>query len=80
MQQEFFFRDLAKNVLYHRKKTGLSQAELAKMAGVGKTVIFDIEHGKQTVRIDSILKTLAILNIKIELTGPFIQAAKDNLQ
>jgi HTH-type transcriptional regulator/antitoxin HipB len=33
-----------------RKKVGLSQAELARLAGVGKTVVFDIEKGKTTIR------------------------------
>ena len=32
-------------VFFHRKKSGLSRNELAKIAGVGKTVIYDIEHG-----------------------------------
>lgn len=30
----------------HRKKAGLTQKELADLAGLGKTVIFDIEKGK----------------------------------
>ena len=34
----------------HRKKSGLSRERLAEIAGVGKTVIYDIEHGKATVR------------------------------
>jgi HTH-type transcriptional regulator / antitoxin HipB len=33
-------------VRFHCKMTGLSQIELAAFAGLGKTVIFDIEKGK----------------------------------
>ena len=27
-------------------------AELAKLAGVGKTVVFDMEHGKESVQFE----------------------------
>ncbi len=37
-------------VLFHRKKSGLSRNQLADLAGVGKTVIYDIEKGKETMR------------------------------
>lgn len=47
MQYETFFDDLAKTVIFHRKKSGLNRVELALLAGVGKTVVFDIEHGKK---------------------------------
>jgi y4mF family transcriptional regulator len=50
-----------------RKKVGLSQAELARLAGVGKTVIFDFEKGKTTIRMDTLLRVLDVLSIRIEL-------------
>jgi len=37
-----------------RKKAGLSQKELADLAGVGKTSVSDIEKGKDTVRFANI--------------------------
>ena len=30
-------------IRFHRKKSGLSQHELGKLAGLGKTVIFDAD-------------------------------------
>lgn len=54
-----------------RRKSGLSQAGLAQLAGVGKTAVFDLEHGKDTVQLDTLLKVLRVLNIRIELAGPF---------
>ena len=36
-----------KIVKWHRKKSGLTQNELADLAGVGKSVVFDVEHGKK---------------------------------
>ena len=67
---------LADVIKMHRKAAGLSQIQLAEMAGVGKTVIFDIENGKETVRLDTLNKVLKVLNIKVQLISPFM----DNLQ
>lgn len=53
--------------------SGLSQSQLAKLAGVGKTVIFDIEHGKQSVQFDTLKKVLVALNIKIVLQSPVLE-------
>lgn len=57
---------IAAMVRFHRKKGGLSQAELGRLAGLGKTVIFDIENGKLSIRLETLLKILNVLNIKIE--------------
>ena len=67
-------REIAKTVRYFRKQSGLSQHELAKLAGVGKTVIFDIEKGKATVQLNTLFKVLEILNIKMKLETPFTQS------
>ena len=40
------------------------------MAGVGKTVVFDIENNKATVRFSTLQKVLNALNIKIKLDTP----------
>lgn len=58
---------------FHRKKAGLSRIDLAMVAGVGKTVIYDIEHGKETVRIKTLLKILNALNITMLLDGPIME-------
>ncbi|HPI37037.1 MAG TPA: type II toxin-antitoxin system Y4mF family antitoxin [Ignavibacteriaceae bacterium] len=58
----------------HRKKSGLTQKELADLSSVGKTVVFDIEKGKETVQLNSLLKILNVLNIKIELVSPLINS------
>ncbi|MFA4904577.1 MAG: type II toxin-antitoxin system Y4mF family antitoxin [Desulfobaccales bacterium] len=59
-----------------RKKSGLSQAELARLAGIGKTAVFDLEHGKATVQLDTLLKVLRVLNIRIEFAGPLGERMK----
>jgi glycosyltransferase involved in cell wall biosynthesis len=49
---------------YRMQKWGI-----AEMAGVGKTVVFDLEKGKETIRLDTLRKILHVLNIKVELTS-----------
>ncbi|HOP04663.1 MAG TPA: helix-turn-helix domain-containing protein [Tenuifilaceae bacterium] len=60
-------------IKYHRKKAGLSQKSLADIAGVGKTVVFDIEKGKETVQFKSIISVLKVLNISLELNSPLME-------
>ncbi|MBK5203381.1 MAG: helix-turn-helix transcriptional regulator [Prolixibacteraceae bacterium] len=65
--------DIADIIKMHRKTAKLSRVRLAEMAGVGKTVIYDIEKGKESVRLDTLRKILKVLNIKIVLTSPLME-------
>ena len=67
---------LANVIRMHRKAAKLSQLQLAEMAGVGKTVIFNIEKGKETVQLDTLRKILKVLNIEVQLISPLM----NNLQ
>ncbi len=58
---------------YHRKQAGLSRNELAKLSGIGKTVIYDLEKGKQTVRWANIMAILNVLNITIHFESPLME-------
>ncbi len=64
-------------VLFHRKHALLSRDELAGIAGIGKTTIYDIEHGKESVKLSTVLKVLQALNITIELSGPLMTHYED---
>ena len=64
---------LAKVIRRHRKAAKLSQLQLAEMAGVGKTVVFYIEKGKETIKLDTLRKILKVLNIKVRLISPFMK-------
>jgi len=79
MNYELFFKDLANLVLYHRKQAKLNRKELADLAGVGKTVIYNIEHGKQTIQFNTLLKIFNVLNIKIEFTSRLISNNKSDI-
>ena len=65
--------EIAHAIRYCRKQSGLSQLELANLAGVGKTVVFDIEKGKETVQLNTLIKILEVLNIQIKLITPIEQ-------
>ena len=68
--------DLGSVVRLHRKKAGLSQKQLADLAGVGKTVVFDLEKGKETVQMDTVIKILHVLNIQMEFASPLLDAVQ----
>ena len=70
-------KEIPQMVRMHRKKSSLSQAALAQLAGVGKTVIFDLEHGKTTIQMDTLLRVFDALNIEIRLFSPLLQAIKE---
>ena len=63
---------IGRMVRFHRKKSGVSQQQLAQLAGVGKTVIFDIEKGKLSVQLNTLLKVLKILNIAMDFKSPLM--------
>ena len=69
-------QELAQIIRMHRKAAKLSRVQLAELAGVGKTVVFDIEKGKESIQLDTLRRILKALNIKIILKSPFL----DNLQ
>ena len=54
----------------HRKKAGLTQLQLANLAGVGKTTVFDIEKNKTTVSWNNLLTVITVLNIEVKFKSP----------
>jgi len=69
---------LAKVIKHHRKAAGLSQLKLAELANVGKTVVFDIEKGKETVQLNTLRKILRVLNIKVKLESQLMDKLINN--
>jgi DNA-binding XRE family transcriptional regulator len=71
---------LTQLVQSHRRKAGLTQAELAQLAGVGKTVVWDVEHGKESVQWDTLQKIFRVLSITVEWQSPFFQRSAISTQ
>ncbi len=67
-------RNFAEIILFHRKRSGLSQQALAELAGVGKNLVYELEGGKQSVRMENLLKVLAVLNIELDFKSPLREA------
>ncbi|MEA3479849.1 MAG: helix-turn-helix domain-containing protein [Bacteroidota bacterium] len=63
---------IEKIIRFHRKRAGLTQKELADLAGTGKTVVYDLEKGKRSVQFITLEKILHALNIKINFTSPLM--------
>ena len=56
-------------VLSTRQKLGLTQPQLALVAGVGVRFIVELEAGKPTVRLETLLKVLHALGGSLAVEG-----------
>jgi transcriptional regulator with XRE-family HTH domain len=65
--------ELSSIIIKHRKTADLTQAGLARLAGVGKTVIWDLEHGKESVQWDTLQKVLHVLNLTPIWQSPLLE-------
>lgn len=63
-----------------REHAGLTRADLCALAGVGRTALFALEHGKPTLRLDVLTRVLAVLNLRLELAGPPLETLPSPVQ
>ncbi len=61
-------------IRFHRKRSGLTQQELAELAGVGKNMVYELESGRQNVGLGNLLKVLRVLNIELDFRSPLREA------
>ena len=52
-----------------RKAIALTQSQLALAAGVGVRFIVDLEAGKPTLRLETVLRVIAALGGEVEING-----------
>ncbi len=66
------YEDLSKMLIWHRKKSKITQQTLADMAGISRTAVQRLESGTVPVQIDTLEKALAVLNIKMSYSSPLM--------
>ena len=59
--------ELSKKIKALRKKSGLTQIEFSKRAGVGLRFVRDLEQGKASVRLDKVNKVLTFLGHHLDI-------------
>ena len=59
----FDTRTIGNNLLAIRKKTGLTQAELAEKAGLSDRTYADIERGETNMRVETLLRICRVLKV-----------------
>lgn len=63
--------EIGKLVQSERKRQGITQLQLAGMAGTGIRLISDIENGKETVQVQKLLKVLHTLGLGLFVFSPW---------
>jgi len=63
-------KELADEIRLARKEKGWTLKECADQAGIGKTAMFDLEHGNPGVRLNTLLAVLDQLGLTLELSAP----------
>lgn len=56
---------ISKNLLYYRKKSGLTQKEFAEKLGVKNTAVSNWENNQNSIDIETLVKACSIFGISI---------------
>lgn len=70
-------RDIAVAARGRRQELGLSQAELARRAGVSRKWISEFETGKPTAELGLVLRVLDELGFQLDLRGDSPTTSRD---
>jgi HTH-type transcriptional regulator / antitoxin HipB len=54
-------------IRHYRKEAGLTQAQLADMAGLNRSYVAELERGKETEQLRRILRLLKLLSVRATL-------------
>jgi HTH-type transcriptional regulator/antitoxin HipB len=52
---------------HYRREAGLTQAQLAEMAGLQRSYLAELESGKETEQLKRILRLLRLLGVRMTL-------------
>ena len=64
-EQPIALSQLGEYISTYRKRKRLSQEAFAGISGVSKNVIIAVENGKETVKLESLLKVINTLGLKV---------------
>ncbi len=59
---------MAEVVRQRRKQLGLTQAEVAELAGLAVRTVHAVEAGKSTLRLDALLAVVDVVGLQLQLT------------
>lgn len=69
--------EISKNLLYYRKKNGLTQKQLAEKLGVKNSAVSNWEKGLNSINIDTLHTVCKVFNVSInDMFGSFSNANK----
>ncbi len=68
-RRELVAKRIAEAVRQRRKRLGVTQQALAQMAGCGLVFVYNIEHGKPSLRLDKLLDVLNVLGLELVVTA-----------
>lgn len=67
-RQESAVKRIAIAVRQRRKRLGVTQQALAKMAGCGLVFVYNLERAKPSLRFDKLLDVLDVLGLELVVT------------
>ena len=62
-------RDVGATMRDRRKKLGLTQAQVASMAGVTRQWLIGVEQGKRSAELELVLRCLHVLQLTVDLVS-----------
>lgn len=65
MEDEFFLKEIGKNIARIRKASNLTQVEFAKKSGIHRSVISRIEQGSENCSIKMLRNIARNLNVSL---------------
>ena len=66
-------------IVWHRKRSKITQQMLADLADISRTAVQRLESGIAPVQVDTLWKVLNVLNIKMGYSGPLMTRYAETL-
>ncbi len=71
-------KEIGADIQRVRKRGKFSRRELAVLAGIGPTAIYELEKGVGKTKLSTLLSVLNTLNIRLILQTPFMEQPTPN--